>query len=310
MNPKIIGAILVFLGAIFFSTKAIFVKIAYQQDIDKITLLAMRMIYSLPFFLAVIWLKNPLFGIKARLQNKSLKPYLTRKDWLWVIFLGVLGYYAASLFDFWGLQYITASLERVILFAYPTIVVILSALLFKTPITRIQIISLLLTYLGIFCALTGDISSYQYKGNEYIWGSFLIFASAVTYAIYLIGTGKMVKHIDPELYNAYAMTVAALAVILHAGLENKLNLSEQPLDIHFLGILLAIISTVLPSFMMTAGMSRIGASNMSIISSVGPVSTIIMSSTILGEKIAFLQIVGTLLVLAGVLLISLYKNRL
>lgn len=291
------GGILVFLGAVFFSTKAIFVKLAYQYEVQSIDLLALRMLFSLPFFLLMIYIQRaPKSGI-----------VLHWRDWLQIFALGVLGYYLASLFDFWGLQYITASLERLVLFAYPTIVLLVSAVLYQKPIKREQLFALFLTYSGILIAFWGD---FQLDSSpKVIWGSILVFVSAITFAFYLIGSGQMIPRLGSLRFNALAMTGASIGVLCHAWVVNGLEILHFAPEVYAYSIGMALVATVLASFLLTAGISKVGASNAAIISSIGPISTIILANVFLGEIISVYQIVGTAFVMLGVLMITLQKAK-
>ncbi len=289
------GALMVFLGAIAFSTKAIFVKLAYRYPVDAISLLALRMIFSLPFFLVIAWM-----------SRKQANTQIKKSDWFWIILLGMMGYYLASMLDFLGLLYVTASMERLILFSYPTIVLIASAILFKQPVQRIQYLALLFTYTGIAFAFWGDL---QWQDQEKVYlGAGLIFGAAIVYALYLTGSGQLIPRWGARRFNAYAMSMAAFAVIFHASLAQPLAVFRLDVTVYLLSLAMALISTVIASFLITAGIGRIGASNAAIISSVGPISTIVLASIFLEEIITWYQIVGTGLVLLGVLMISLSRK--
>ncbi len=281
-------------GAILFSTKAIFVKLAFRStNVDAVTLLCLRMLFSLPFYLLAVWLV-------ARKENKT---DLFVKDWFSIIVLGILGYYLSSLFDFIGLQYVSAGLERLILFLYPTFAVLINTFFYKTKLGRVQLIALALTYLGIGIAYFGELQL-DTSNPRFFYGSFMIFLCAITYSFYLVGTGRMVEKVGVTRYTAYAMLAATVGIFLHFLLTHQIQ------NIHFTtaltgySIALAIIATVLPSFMISNGMKRIGSNNVSIITSIGPVSTIIQAHFFLGEKVIPAQIVGTTLVIIGVILIG------
>lgn len=296
MDKKITlaGFLITLMGAIFFSTKAILVKLAFHAtQVDAVTLLSLRMLFSLPFYLLAAWLV-------ARKENKQL---LTRRDWLLILTMGILGYYLSSLFDFIGLQYVSAGLERLILFLYPTFAVLINTFYFKTKLGRVQLIALVLTYLGIGIAYFGEMKL-DTSNPRFYYGSFMIFLCAITYSFYLVGTGRMVQRVGVTRYTAYAMLAATAGIFIH------FLVTHQVQDIPFTGTLvgygiaLAIIATVLPSFMMSNGMKRIGSNNVSIITSIGPVSTILQAHWFLGEEIIPAQIFGTALVIAGVILIG------
>jgi len=289
------GFVISFTGAILFSTKAIIIKKAFQAtSVDALTLLTLRMLFSLPFYLvAALW------GWRT-----SSAPRMTTRQWIWVAVLGILGYYFSSYFDFVGLQYISAGLERLILFLYPSFAVLINAVAFRQRINRVQVWALVLTYTGIGIAYFGELRVDVGNPNFY-WGSFLVFLCAIIYAFYLAGMGSIVKVLPPAKFTTYSMLVAVLAVFLHflaRGLANG-HLSLPPDHrLWMYGILLALLATVIPSFMLSAGMKRIGANNAAIVTSIGPVSTILQAHFILGDPIFAEQVIGTLLVIAGVLL--------
>lgn len=296
MDKKITlaGFFITLTGAIFFSTKAIFVKLAFQSThVDAITLLSLRMLFSLPFYLLAAWLVT---------KKENVQP-LSRRDWLLILTMGILGYYLSSLFDFIGLQYVSAGLERLILFLYPTFAILINTFFFKTKLGRIQVIALVLTYLGIGIAYFGELQL-DTSNPQIFFGSFMIFLCAITYSFYLVGTGRMVQRVGVTRYTAYAMLAATIGIFINFLLTH--NIQSIPFSITLTGyaIALAIVATVLPSFMMTNGMKRIGSNNVSIITSIGPVSTIIQAHFFLGEKIIAAQILGTSLVIAGVILIG------
>lgn len=297
-NPyKLIGALLVFFGAITHSSKAIFIKLAYQYPIDPVSLVALRMLFALPFFLAV--------GFISGRSKQAVK--LTPKDWVGVALMGLVSYYFAALLDFMGLQYITASLERLILFVYPTLVVIISATVYRKKVTRAQMIALGFTYIGIAVVFAGNLSMAQQK--NFMLGILLIFGCALFYAIYMIGSEKLIPKVGSARFTSYAMTFAAIGVLSHYFVNNSGSLLEYPTEVYQLSFGMAIVSTVIPAFLVSAGIKRIGASDASIVASVGPIATIIMAYLFLKETLSVTQLTGTALVLVGVLLISLKKPK-
>lgn len=288
------GFLITFLGAVFFSTKAIIVKTAFANThVDALTLLTLRMIFSLPFYLAAAYV----------ISNKEGNVKLNQKQWTVVILLGIFGYYLSSLFDFIGLQYISAGLERLILFLYPTFVVFINAGIFKQKISRIQKFALVLTYAGILLAYIGEVRI-DAKNPEFYFGSFLIFLCAITYAIYISGSGRIIPIVGGTKFTAYAMLAATVGIFIHFGLKGNYSSLQTGTELWGYGILLAIVATVIPSFMISNGLKRIGSNNVAIISGIGPVSTIIQAHFILGEGIFAAQIIGTLLVIVGVCLIG------
>lgn len=289
-----LGFLITIGGAIFFSTKAIFVKLAFQDTkVDAVTLLCLRMLFSLPFYIGAAWIAHKKEGVVQ----------LTRKQWLWVLTMGIFGYYLSSLFDFIGLQYVSAGLERLILFLYPTFAVLINTFYFKTKLSRIQVLALVLTYIGIGTAYWGEIRSAQY-GPQFFYGSFMIFLCAVTYSFYLVGTGRLVNAVGATRYTSYAMLAASAGIFTHFLLTHPVQNVVMTSSLAGYGIALAIIATVLPSFMMSVGMKKIGSNNVAIITSIGPVSTILQAHFFLGETIIAEQILGTALVILGVIFIG------
>lgn len=275
-----------------FSTKAIIVKKAFADTgIDALTLLTIRMIFSLPFFLAAA------FFVSSKTGNVKL----TGKQWVYVVILGLFGYYLSSYFDFAGLQYISAGLERLILFLYPTFVILMNRLFFKQRMTRIQLIALLMTYTGIGIAYFDEMQ-FDTSNVHFFWGSFLVFLCSVTYAFYIAGSGRVIPYIGPAKFTAYAMLSATAGIFIHFIIAGNYETLAAAGGMWKYGLLLAVLATVIPTFLLSAGLLRIGANNAAIVSSVGPVSTILQAHWILGERIHTGQIVGTVLVIAGVLL--------
>ncbi len=288
------GFFLSLAGALLFSTKAIFVKLAFKETgVDAITLLSLRMLFALPFYLIAAWIA---------LKKENVKK-LSKKTLLWIITMGILGYYLSSLFDFIGLQYISAGLERLILFLYPTFAVLINTYFFKATLNKRQVFALLLTYIGIGIAYLAELKT-DSSNPQFMFGAFMIFLCAITYSFYLVGTGKLVHKAGATRYTAYAMISATVGIFLHFLLTKNIS------DIHFTptltwyAIALAIIATVIPSFLMSNGMKKIGSNNVSIITGIGPVSTIIQAYFLLGEEILLMQIIGTIFVIMGVVLIG------
>jgi drug/metabolite transporter (DMT)-like permease len=297
-SSRWVAALLIFISAMCFSAKAVIIKLAYRYDIDSISLLTLRMIFAMPFFLAVAWYARP--------KKNMPEARLTGKEWGQIMIYGLLGYYFASLFDFMGLQFVTASLERLILFVYPTIVLVLSAVIFRKKITPTQMIALVLTYLGISVAFLDGAD--VLRGSNIAWGGFLIFLSAVSYAVYLIGTASLLPKLGTLRYTSLAISVAGIAIILHHGLAFHWKLWHYPPAVYGLSFLMAILSTVLPTFLVSEGVRRIGPGNAAIIASIGPVATIGLGYWFLGEGFGFWQLTGTLLVMTGVVYISTAKG--
>ena len=290
------GALMMAAGAIAFSGKAVIIKLAYRYGVDALTLLALRMALSAPLFLAL--------GIWAS-RSEAAAP-IGARDWGAIVILGVVGYWLASYFDFLGLQYVTAALERLLLFVHPTFVVLLSALLFGRRIVRRDVVAIALSYLGIFGVFANDLAT---QPGNVLLGSFWVLLSALFYAVYLIGGGRLVARVGSLRFSCYAGLVSCVGVLAHFAVAQDVGrIFAQPAPVYWLSLLMAIVSTVLPIVLVSEAIRRIGASHASIIGSVGPVATIFLGAIFLGEAITFVQIAGAALVLAGVLTISLRKN--
>lgn len=290
------GAIVAFLAAVFFSTKAIFVKLTYVHGADAISALALRMIMALPFLLVAGWLST----------RGGARP-LTRADWKGILMLGFLGYYLSSLLDFLGLQYITASLERLILFLYPTVVALISWVFLKTPIGARGIGALVLSYVGIAISFAKDLEHTGDMTATLIGGGF-VFACTITYAIYIVGSGQMVGRIGALRFGAYATVVAAVCCLLQFALTRPISALDLPWQVYGYSLAMAIIATVLPVIMTAQAIQMIGAPKVAIIAAVGPIATILLAWQFLGEPIGWEQIAGAALVMSGVLLISVKKR--
>lgn len=288
-----VGVILVLTGAVLFAGKAVLVKYNYiHYHVDTVSLLALRMLFSAPFYLIILFFQ----------QKKEEQVKLTARQWFWMFAIGLVGYYLASLFDFWGLNYITASVERLILFIYPTIVVVVSAIFLEKPIHKIQYVALVITYLGVALAFIPDLKLGLQK--DLVIGSFLIFLSAFTYALFLVGSGEMIQKVGALRFTCYSMLISTGMVIIHYLASVGKGLLSYEAGAYWLSLSMAVFSTVIPSFMISEGIKRIGSGNASIIGSIGPVATIIMANTFLEEQISAWQLTGTFVVLFGVLMIS------
>ena len=290
-NPSA-GPVYALLAALGFSLKAIFVKLAYAwHGVDAITLLALRMLFALPFFLLLAW------------HSQAGGARLTMSDWLRVAWLGLTGYYLASILDFWGLAHISAGLERLILFTYPTLVVLIGAWLGRRRIAARDALALALSYAGIALAFASDLRLASDRG-ALLLGSALVFGSAVAYAFYLLACGRTIARLGTRRTAAYAMLVSTVLVLLHFALAQPLSGLRQPLSIYGLALAMAVFSTVLPSVFLAEAIKRSGAGKVALIGSAGPVITIYLGVVALGEPATAVQLAGAALVLSGVFLVS------
>lgn len=288
-HPRFLTGVLVLVVAnICFSAKAVLVKLLYRHGVDVQSAIALRMLLALPFYAVVAW----------HLSRRSDNVPLSRREWLAVSGLGILNYYVSSMLDFMGLQYITASVERLILFTYPTIVLLLSALLFGQKITRTQVFALLLTYSGVVLAFASEQGLGVQK--DLLRGGALVFGCAVTFAVCVVYTGVYVRRVGSAKFTSYAVMAATLPTAIQIGWHNGFDLCRFSGEVYVLGGLLAIVATVIPTFLLVEGIRVIGAGNSGIIGFVGPVATIALGYIFLDEPVGSLQLLGTAIVLAGV----------
>lgn len=289
------GVLIAVVGVVLFSAKAIMVKLAYQYEVSALHILLFRMVFALPFYMVFA------FYFKPKHSNK-----IKKVDYLWLIAFGFVGYYLASYFDFLGLSYIKAGLERIILFIYPTLVLLISKVFLKTKITNEQLIAILITYFGVVLAFWSEL---QFQSEHIVLGGLLIFLSALTYASYLVGSGWLIPKFGVMAFTSYAMIVSTVCVIVHYLITDRGNVFNYPNEVYVLGFLMAIVSTIIPSFLVSLAIKKLGANTFSIIGSVGPISTIILAYIFLGEQLSTLQIFGAVIVISGVSYISFNQRK-
>ncbi len=298
-NRTLVGIFMVLVASVAFSSKAIMVKLAYVYPVNAATLIALRMLFSIPFFIGlIIWM---------RYSKKTLK--LSFNDIGTMLFIGVVTGYGSMWLNFAGLTYVTAGLERVILFLYPTIVILLNSMLHRHQITKHEIVALILSYVGVLLVVGHDLAVPTTAAENTLLGASLVLGSAITYAFYLVLSGRIIPRIGATLFTAYTMTIISIASAVHFLLTEDLDLARHlPLQVYGISFMIALIATVLPSIILNMGIQRLGSNKVSLISSIGPVSTIFLAWLILGEPITWLQVAGTALVLSGVLTISLANH--
>jgi len=276
-------------GAVLFSAKAIVAKLIYRYNVDAVTLIAFRMLFSLPFFIAIaIW--------QARTQAA-----LTSGERGRIVVLGLLGYYLSSFLDFLGLQYISAGLERLILFLTPSFVLLMSAFFLKKKITTLEWLALGTAYLGTILVFLHDART---GGSNVALGGILVLGAAFSYAIYLLLSGELVKRVGTLRLVAYAMCVSSVACIVQFFLLRPSSMLVQPMAVYGLSLVNAVFCTVLPVFLTMVAVARIGAGTTSQAGMIGPVATLFMGALMLGEPVTGIQLAGTALVLAGIYFLS------
>ena len=289
------GIFMLVIANICFSAKAVIIKLLYREGISIESVIALRMVIALPFYLGTaLWLGH-------REQNIRL----TVREWLVISGLGILSYYISSMLDFMGLQYVTAGVERLVLYTYPTMVLLFSAVLFKQKVTLTQVLALVITYTGVILAFVAE------KGfgaqRDLVRGGLLVFTCAITYSIYVVYTGQYARKVGSAKFTCYAVLAATVPAVIQSWWCEGLDIFHFSGKVYELGIWLAVVATVIPTFLIVEGIRVVGANNSGIIGVVGPVSTIALANIFLGEPVTPLQLVGTAVVLVGIFLLSVRK---
>ena len=288
-KPLAVGLTLATLGAISFSAKAIIVKLAYRHGVDAVTLIMYRMLFALPFFLTMAW------------WTSRGKPALTRREGLSVFGLGVTGYYLASYLDFAGLNYISASLERLILYLNPTLVLLLGLVLYKRPISRLQLLGMAISYVGVLLVFGHEVNL---SGEGVALGTFLVFLSAASYAIYLNFSGELVQKLGSLRLVGWATSVACVLCIAQFLVMRPMSAALVAPEVLWLSLLNASLCTAVPVVLVMMAIERIGAGLAAQAGMIGPVSTLLMGIFILGEPLTVWVAAGTSLVLLGIYVFS------
>ncbi len=291
-NTNASGFIFAFAGVFLFSLKPIFVKMAYEFPIDSVTLMTLRLAMSLPIYMAI--------GFWLLIRNKVDLP-MTKKALPGIIVTGLLGYYGASYFDLTGLHYISAQLERLILFSYPGLVVLIGFFFFKNPIKKGTVPALILTYTGIAALFVHDVSL---AGSSQILGGSLVFASALLFALYILFSKDFISSVGSLVFTCIAMCAASAAILLHFLLTNHFSDLQQPVRVYQIAFAIALFSTVLPSFLISEAINRLGTNTTSIIGSSGALFTSILAVTILGERFTQYHVLSLILVTTGIVLLG------
>lgn len=285
----LIGLAIAISGAILFSAKAIVAKLIYRYNVDAVTLITFRMLFSLPFFAVVaLW------------KAKTEAP-LTNAERGKIVVLGLLGYYLSSFLDFLGLQYISAGLERLILFLTPSFVLLISVVFLKKRITTPEWLALGTAYLGTVLVFLHDV---RLGVPNVALGSAFVLGSAISYALYLLLSGELVRRVGPFRLVAYAMCVSSAACIVQFFVVRPVEMLVQPMAVYGLSLVNAVFCTVFPVLLTMVAVARIGPATTSQAGMIGPVSTLFLGAAILGEPITGIQLAGTALVLAGIYLLS------
>jgi drug/metabolite transporter (DMT)-like permease len=297
-RPALSGLLLAAAGAVAFSGKAIIVKLSYLYGVDAVTVIMYRMLFALPFFIAM--------GLWAERQAIARENPLTRRDVIDIVGLGFVGYYLSSYLDFLGLQYITASLERLILYLNPTLVVLLGWAFYKKTIHPIRMLAMAISYSGVLLVFWHELSL---AGAHVALGSSLVLASAVSYAVYLLYSGQLVQRIGALRLVGWATSVACLCCIAQFLLLRPLSAALVPVEVLWLGVLNAVACTVAPVLMVMMAIERVGAALTAQTGMIGPMSTITLGVLLLDEPLNAWIGLGTLLVVGGVFIVSKYGAK-
>ena len=294
-----LGLAMGMLGAIGFSGKAIIVKLAYRHGVDTVTLLMLRMLLALPFFMAMVWWTQ---------HRKGAVPVrLSVREWLGVVWLGFCGYYLASLLDFAGLQYVSASLERLILYLYPTLVLLLGILLYGKRASRHQWMGMAVSYVGVVAVFAHEV---RLTGADVGLGAALVFGSAVSYALYLSYSGELVRRLGALRLVGLASCVACVLCVGQFVLLRPMSVvAELGAEVWWLSVLNASLCTVLPVVLVMLSIERIGSALASQAGMVGPMSTLVMAALVLDEPLSPWLLLGTALVMFGVFICSRGQDR-
>lgn len=282
------GVVFALMGILLFSSKAVFAKLMYAFDIHTIDVLVLRMGFALPVYFIFFLMDFKLF--KA----------ISIQDKVQILIMGLIGYYLASFFDFKGLEYIDASLERLVLFAYPTFVVILNKVVFKIPISKKQFMAIGFTYLGVIIVFAPKVTSND-TGSEALIGMGLVLASAVTYGSYLVFSQDIMRRVSIRLFTSLAMLVSTVCTIMHYSLVGDYSvLKTIENEVYIYGGIIAIFATVIPSYFISIGISKIGSSKVAILGALGPVSTISLAYCYLDERLSWVQVIGAIIIVFGI----------
>lgn len=297
-----IGSLFALCSAFLFSTKAIFIKQAYalSAQVDGTVLMALRMASALPFFIIIAWL------------NRHHNGHATGKDWALLVLAGLIGYYFSSWLDFTGLMYISASLERIILFLYPTMTVLASSVIYKQKLSAKSLFAICLSYGGTVLVMLQEHSNTPTQSNLWL-GISLVFAAAIAFACYLLLTPRLIQKFGSWNFTGLALSVACIGTLIHFSLatSHPIELITQlPASVLWYGLALGFFVTVVPTILIMQSIERLGASQSAMIASIGPILTILLAVSFLGEYMTPLQWLGCILNIIGVMMITLSKKKL
>lgn len=293
------------LGSTLFAGKAIIVKIAYRYGVSPEALLGLRMAFAAPLFAIVAWHvergARAAAAVAAAVSAPvSASPFRPGDRWR-IVGLGLVGYYLASLLDFLGLQYVSAGLERLVLYLNPAFVLLIGLVWFRRPIVRWQWLAMIVSYLGVVLVFVSDL---HFSGDEVVIGTLLVLASGLAYAVYLIGSGEMVRRLGSLRLTAWASLVSSAACVAHAFVTDGAALFDLAWQVYALSVLNAVLCTFFPLFLVMMAIERLGSGLASQTGMIGPAATIVLGAFFLDEPVTALQLSGTAIVIAGVLMLT------
>jgi len=291
----LIGFLFAFIGTLLFSFKSIFIKLAYAQGLNTDSVLMLRMAISLPIYLGIM---------VVLLGRKEIKKQAIKDNILLIIFLGFIGYFLASWLNLKGLEYISASLERLTLFTYPIFTALLGAMFFATPLNRKIIISLVLTYLGLWVVFSQEL---EVSGDKTLTGMMFVVLSALSFSFYVLLGKKVIHQLGSIWFTTIAMSISSLFALVFYSITLDFSINSVSQEAWLWVFMLAIFSTVLPSFLISEAISRIGPAQTGVVGTVGPLFTIILAVFILQEVFSIYHAIGCVLVMTGVLILTIKK---
>ena len=292
----LVGLGLAVAGVIAFSLRPVIIKLAYRYNVDPVTLIMLRMVFALPFFLAMALWSGSRKGERAPIAGR---------DFALTVALGITGYYAASFCDFLGLRYVSAGMGRLLLFLYPTIVVVLSALFLGKRIGLREVVALVVSYAGVALVVWSEVGTGH---PDFMTGAGLVFIGAFLYSIYLVGSSRVVQRIGSMRFTAYAMTAACLCCILQFLVLRPLSALDLPPAVFGLSVVMSVVCTVLPVLMTAEALRRVGPNLVALSGAIGPVAAAVFGYLALAEPMGWLQLAGAALTVAGVMIISLWRT--
>lgn len=295
MSPFFMGFSLAVIGTALFSLKSIFIKFLYMEGLNTDSVLMLRMAIALPIYLVI------LFWLLKNGANQAYRNHLPM-----IIFLGFIGYFLSSWLDLKGLEYISAQLERLTLFTYPILVALLGALFFKTPLTKKIIGALVMTYLGLWLVFVKEL---EYTGSDTGLGTLLVFLAALSFSLYVLFGKKIISQVGSQVFTSLAMSISSIFVLLYFAVFRDFSALAVTNEAWFWLFMLAIFSTVIPSFMIAEAIHKIGPAQTGIIGSLGPVMTMGLAIWLLHEPFTLYHLTGLVLVVLGVSLLTIRKDK-